>query len=153
MKRLHIHLSVNDLAENIRFYSGIFASPPSVIKEDYAKWMLDDPRVNFAISTRAEGSGVNHLGIQAESAEELTEIQQRVMQAGLISKPEPAANCCYAHSDKHWLQDPQGVVWEAFHTLDDIPVYGSSRVSFEDQNITTNSPRCSESCSSESNQS
>lgn len=144
MKRLHIHLSVDDLEENIRFYSGIFASAPTVRKDDYAKWMLEDPRVNFAISTRAQGHGINHLGIQAESAEELTEIHQRVQQAGLISRAEPAANCCYAHSDKHWLQDPQGVVWEAFHTLAEVPVYGGSRFSPENQHAAgnTNTPCC-----------
>ncbi len=95
--------------------------------------MLEDPRVNFAISTRAQGRGINHFGIQAESAEELAEIHQRVLQVGLISRAEPAANCCYAHSDKHWLQDPQGVVWEAFHTLAEVPVFGGSRFSPKNQ--------------------
>lgn len=127
MKRLHVHVSVKDLSESIRFYTGLFASKPSVEKDDYAKWMLDDPRVNFAISTHAQVVGVNHLGIQAENAEELTEIEARAASAGLASQPEAGANCCYARSDKHWLEDPQGVVWEAFHTMGDIPVYGGGR--------------------------
>lgn len=128
MKRLHVHVSVKDLPESIRFYSGLFAVAPTVEKHDYAKWMLDDPRVNFAISTRAEAAGVNHLGIQAENAQELAEIEQRARIAGIASEPEAGANCCYARSDKHWLEDPQGVVWEAFHTMGDIPVYGAGRL-------------------------
>lgn len=127
MKCLHVHVSVKNLPESIRFYSGLFATAPSVEKDDYAKWMLEDPRVNFAISTRADAVGVNHLGIQVESADELAEIEARARTAGLPSEPEAGANCCYARSDKHWLEDPQGVVWEAFHTMGDIPVYGTGR--------------------------
>ena len=127
MKRLHVHVSVKSLPESIRFYSGLFATPPIVEKHDYAKWMLEDPRVNFAISTRPGVVGINHLGIQADSAEELSEIEARARTADLASEPEPGANCCYARSDKHWLEDPQGVIWEAFHTMGDIPVYGGSR--------------------------
>lgn len=127
MKRLHVHVSVKNLSDSIRFYSGLFATAPTVQKDDYAKWMLDDPRVNFAISTRTDVTGVNHLGIQAENAEELAEIQARAATADLGGDAEPAANCCYARSDKHWLEDPQGVVWEAFHTMGDIPVYGEGR--------------------------
>ncbi len=127
MKRLHVHVSVKDLSESIRFYSGLFAVGPTIEKHDYAKWMLDDPRVNFAISTRADAVGVNHLGIQAENAEELAEIEQRARVANIASQPEPNANCCYARSDKHWLEDPQGVVWEAFHSMGEIPVYGAGR--------------------------
>lgn len=133
MKRLHVHVSVNDLAESIRFYSGLFATAPTVEKSDYAKWLLDDPRVNFAISTRAQATGVNHLGIQAEDAEELAEIEQRACVAGIASQPEAGANCCYARSDKHWLEDPQGIVWEAFHTMGDIPVYGANRMAGTDK--------------------
>lgn len=127
MKRFHVHVSVHDLAESIRFYSSLFASSPGVEKADYAKWVLDDPRVNFAISTRGAALGVNHLGIQAESAEELAEIEQRARSADLNGEPERSASCCYARSDKHWLEDPQGLVWEAFHTTGDIPVYGADR--------------------------
>lgn len=131
MKRLHVHVSVKDLDQSIQFYSGLFATAPSVHKDDYAKWLLDDPRVNFAISTRTDAVGVNHLGIQAETAEELAEIERRAAVAGLNAEPETGANCCYARSDKHWLEDPQGVVWEAFHTLGDIPIYGGERAASE----------------------
>jgi lactoylglutathione lyase len=127
MKRLHVHVSVRDLSESIRFYSGLFASGPTVEKHDYAKWMLDDPRVNFAISTRSEVVGVNHLGIQTENAGELAEIEERARAADIGNHPEPGANCCYARSDKHWLMDPQGVVWEAFHSTKEIPDYGAGR--------------------------
>jgi lactoylglutathione lyase len=127
MKRLHVHVSVKDLSESIGFYSGLFATGPTVEKHDYAKWMLEDPRVNFAISTRAHAVGVNHLGIQTENAEELAEIAQRASAADIASQPEPGANCCYARSNKHWLEDPQGVVWEAFHSMGEIPVYGAAR--------------------------
>jgi catechol 2,3-dioxygenase-like lactoylglutathione lyase family enzyme len=127
MKRLHVHLSVKDLDESVRFYRGLFAAEPTILKPDYAKWMLEDPRVNFAISTRSEETGLNHLGIQVESDAELAEIEQRAVEAGLVTVPEQGAACCYAQSDKQWLADPQGVVWEAFHTVGEIPTYGGQR--------------------------
>lgn len=124
MKRFHVHLSVPDLASSIRFYSGMFGAAPGVVKGDYAKWMLDEPRVNFAISQRGANPGLNHLGLQADSAEELAEIRGRfdAAQAGAVVD-EAGAHCCYAVSDKHWVVDPQGIAWEAFHTLDSIPVF------------------------------
>ena len=124
MKRLHIHLAVQDLAESIRFYSTLFAAAPSVAKTDYAKWMLDDPRVNFAISTRGAAVGLNHLGMQVESAEELDEIHGRLRNLGGDVTAETGAACCYARSDKYWTTDPQGIAWESFHTLGHIPVFG-----------------------------
>jgi catechol 2,3-dioxygenase-like lactoylglutathione lyase family enzyme len=126
MKRLHIHVAVADLAESIRFYSAMFAAEPSVIKPDYAKWMLDDPRVNFAISRRGAAIGLNHLGVQVESAEELAEMHARLenLQTDLIE--ETGTACCYAKSDKYWANDPQGIPWETFHTLDSIPVFGAA---------------------------
>ncbi len=127
MKRLHVHVSVSDLSESVRFYRGLFAAEPTVLKNDYAKWMLEDPRVNFAISTRSNQTGLRHLGIQAESVTELDEIEQRATNAGLVPLPEKGANCCYAQSDKQWLTDPQGIVWEAFHTVGDIPTYSGQR--------------------------
>jgi len=127
MKRLHVHVSVKDLSESVRFYRGLFAAEPTVLKHDYAKWMLEDPRVNFAISTRSSETGLRHRGIQAEGLAELDEIEQRAMDAGLMASPEKGANCCYAHSDKQWLTDPQGIVWEAFHTVGEIPTYGGHR--------------------------
>ena len=126
MKRLHIHIAVDHLADSIRFYSMLFAAEPNVTKSDYAKWMLDDPRVNFAISTRGAAVGLNHLGIQVESAEELTEIQARLQNLGGNITEEVGTACCYARSDKYWTTDPQGIAWESFHTLGDIPVFGDA---------------------------
>ena len=124
MKRLHVHVSVNNLAESIRFYSTLFAAEPTVNKPDYAKWMLDDPRVNFAISRRGAAIGLNHLGVQVESAEEPAEMHARLAGLHAQTTPEMGAACCYAKSDKYWTDDPQGIAWETFHTLDSIPVFG-----------------------------
>lgn len=126
MKRLHVHVSVPDLADSIRFYTGMFAAPPTVVKPDYAKWALDDPRVNFAISQRGAPVGVNHLGIQVESAEELGEMHGRLQQLQGEVETEQGAACCYARSDKYWVNDPAGLAWETFHTLDTIPVFGAA---------------------------
>lgn len=126
MKRLHVHVSVPDLADSIRFYSGMFAAQPTVVKPDYAKWALDDPRVNFAISQRGAPVGVNHLGIQVESAEELGEMHGRLQQLQGEVETEQGAACCYARSDKYWVNDPAGMAWETFHTLDTIPVFGAA---------------------------
>src|SRR5580658_4545534 len=130
MKRFHVHVSVDDLAQSIRFYSTLFAAEPSVVKDDYAKWMLDDPRVNFAISTGGEGSaphvGVSHLGIQVEDAAELGEIYERLGRAERPVIEEPGTVCCYARSDKQWVADPAGVAWETFLTHEQVTVYGTS---------------------------
>jgi hypothetical protein len=124
MKRLHVHVSVDNLADSIRFYSSLFAHQPTVEKTDYAKWMLDDPCVNFAISKRGHQLGLNHLGMQVESDAELSQMQERIEALQPGAKKEEGAACCYAKSDKYWLTDPQGVVWETFHSLDTIPVFG-----------------------------
>jgi catechol 2,3-dioxygenase-like lactoylglutathione lyase family enzyme len=126
MKRLHIHLAVENLADSIRFYSTLFAVPPTVTKSDYAKWMLDDPRVNFAISNRGSAVGVNHLGVQVEDPNELAEMHMRLQDLQCAITPEPGAACCYASSDKYWATDPQGIAWETFHTLGSIPVFGEA---------------------------
>jgi len=125
MKRFHVHVSVNDLAASIRFYSTIFSAAPTVEKDDYAKWMLEDPRINFAISKRGDKAGVNHLGLQVDAAEELAALRRQVASAEIAAEDEPAAECCYALSDKYWIEDPQGVAWETFHTLGDIPMFGN----------------------------
>ena len=125
MKRFHVHVSVDDLAKNIRFYSSIFGVAPAVEKSDYAKWMLDDPRINFAISSRGGKPGVNHLGLQVDTPDELAALRAQVARADIAADDEPAAECCYALSDKYWIEDPQGVAWETFHTLGDIPVFGN----------------------------
>ena len=125
MKRFHIHLSVADLNQAAGFYSRLFGSEPSVRKDDYAKWLLDDPRLNFAISARGHAPGLNHLGFQVDEAEELTALQQRFEQADIASVAETGAACCYARSDKYWVEDPAGIAWEHFHSLGDIPVFGA----------------------------
>ena len=125
MKRFHVHVAVHDLKQSIRFYSALFGSQPSVEKPDYAKWMLEDPRVNFAISTRGSKAGLDHLGIQAETGAELEEVGSRLAQADVSLQLQKAASCCYAKSDKYWTLDPQGLAWESFHTLDTVPTYGS----------------------------
>jgi len=126
MKRLHVHIAVTDLASSVRFYAALFNAPPTVLKEDYAKWMLDDPRVNFAISARGRTPGLDHLGIQAESDAELQEMHARLEQAALPIAAQLDTACCYAQSDKYWTQDPQGIAWESFHTLADIPLFGAA---------------------------
>lgn len=124
MKRFHVHVAVDDLDRSIGFYSALFAAEPSVIKSDYAKWMLDDPRVNFAISTRGRQPGLDHLGIQAESGEELKEIYARLHQAGGTVIEQGQTSCCYAKSEKSWIDDPAGISWETFHTAGKSIEYG-----------------------------
>ncbi len=125
MKRFHVHVAVHDLEQSIRFYSALFGAEPSVKKDDYAKWMLEDPRINFAISNRSDKAGVNHLGLQAENGAELEDIGSRLAQADVATTAQKGASCCYAKSDKYWTVDPQGIAWESFHTLDSVPTYGS----------------------------
>ncbi len=124
MNRFHVHLGVPDLSASIRFYSDLFGMAPTVEKPDYAKWMLDDPRVNFAISQRNARTGLNHLGLQADSAEELAGIRTQFAAADERSvSDEKDVSCCYARSDKHWVRNPQGIAWEAFHSLGKVELY------------------------------
>ncbi|KIX65935.1 ArsI/CadI family heavy metal resistance metalloenzyme [Burkholderia pseudomallei] len=127
MKRFHVHVHVDDLAASVAFYSKLFAAEPARVEADYAKWMLDDPRVNFAISTRGTRAGVDHLGFQVDDAAELAELTKRAEAADIALLDRGETTCCYARSDKHWVLDPQGIAWEHFHTLDGAPVYGESR--------------------------
>ena len=125
MKRMHLHVGVTDLDTSIAFYTGLFGAEPTVAKSDYAKWMLDDPRVNFAISSKDHTEkGIEHIGIQAETLDELGEIYGRLKAAGRPVLEEGATTCCYAQSDKNWITDPDGVVWEAFLTNGEATVYG-----------------------------
>jgi catechol 2,3-dioxygenase-like lactoylglutathione lyase family enzyme len=127
MKRLHVHVGVSDLDRSIHFYSTLFAAQPTVVKDDYAKWMLDDPRVNFAISTGNDGNaGIRHLGVQVESTGELSEVYGRLKAAERPVLEEGQTTCCYAKSEKSWIADPDGVVWEAFFTNGEATVYGDS---------------------------
>jgi len=127
MKRFHVHVGVTDLDRSIAFYAGLFGASPTVVKDDYAKWMLEDPRVNFAISCR-EGAekGIEHVGVQVETAEELAEVHGRLQQVESPVLEEADTTCCYAQSDKSWVADPDGVVWEAFLTNGDSTSYGAS---------------------------
>jgi len=126
MKRLHVHVAVEDIARSVRFYSTLFASEPTVRKPDYAKWMLEDPRVNFAISARGSHAGLDHLGIQVESADELGEIYGRLKNAEAPVLEEGETTCCYAKSEKSWIVDPSGLSWETFLTHGESTVYGDS---------------------------
>jgi len=123
MKTFHMHIAVENLKSSVKFYSALFDTEPTVLKEDYAKWLLDDPRVNFAISQRGASPGLDHIGIQVESDVELQQIQQRLAKAELPLEEQKHIACCYVRSDKFWTVDPQGIAWEAFNTLEDIPVY------------------------------
>ena len=128
MKRLHVHVSVNDIPASIRFYRELFDAEPSIIKDDYAKWMLEDPRVNFAISRRARPTGVDHLGIQVEDHAELGEVYARLKKAEGPVTEEGETTCCYAQSEKSWIRDPQGIEWETFLTTGESTVYGTDVV-------------------------
>lgn len=123
MKRFHVHVTVADIAASTRFYSALFGATPSVEKADYAKWMLEDPRVNFAISTRAREPGINHLGFQTDSEAELDAMRINHAAAELALDHEGATTCCYAKSTKHWLADPQGIAWEMYHTMGEAETY------------------------------
>jgi hypothetical protein len=130
MKRLHVHVAVENLKASVRFYSELFAVQPTVLKSDYAKWMLDDPRANFAISQRRAETGVQHLGIQVEERSELEEVYSRLKRANRAVLEEGATTCCYAKSEKSWIDDPQGLKWETFLTTGVSTVYGNDSAGF-----------------------
>ncbi len=140
MKRLHVHVSVEDISHSVGFYSALFAAQPTVVKPDYAKWMLEDPRVNFAISTRGREPGLDHLGIQVENTDELHEVYARLREAGGDIIEQGETTCCYAKSEKSWIDDPAGIAWETFHTTGESTVYGDgsgenqARTAHEKQN-------------------
>ncbi|MGE5090439.1 MAG: ArsI/CadI family heavy metal resistance metalloenzyme, partial [Candidatus Levyibacteriota bacterium] len=127
MKRFHVHVAVQDLAKSVQFYSKVFGAEPTVLKSDYAKWMVEDPRLNFAISSRGAQPGVNHLGLQVDTTEELAGMRDQLAAADAGIVDEPGAKCCYAESDKYWITDPQGIAWETYHSLGSIPVFAASR--------------------------
>lgn len=126
MKRLHLHIAVDDLDRSIGFYSTLFGAQPSVVKDDYAKWMLEDPKVNLAISRRGWAAGIDHVGIQTDTAGELSDLAVRLKSAGETTFDQEATTCCYAKSDKSWVVDPSGVRWETFHTIGEATTYGES---------------------------
>lgn len=147
MKRLHVHVSVRDLDASVHFYSQLFAAQPTVRKPDYAKWMLEDPRVNFAISERGGRPGVQHLGIQVEDRGELAGVYERLRRAQRPVVEEGATTCCYAHSEKSWIDDPQGVQWETFLTTGESVVYGTDEVRPKDAQ-TAGAACCDQGCCS-----
>ncbi|WP_417518714.1 ArsI/CadI family heavy metal resistance metalloenzyme [Minwuia sp.] len=138
-RRLHVHIAVDDLAKSTAFYSTLFAQEPTVTKDDYTKWMLDDPAVNFAISNRSGKTGVDHLGFQVDTDAEVETIEARLQAAEEVVAPQRNAGCCYAYGNKTWSQDPVGVPWEIFHTMKDIPVFGSDHQPLDDVNVDTKS--------------
>lgn len=132
MKRFHVHVAVDDVDANVRFYSTVFGAPPTVRKTDYAKWMLEDPRVNFAISARGARSGLDHLGLQVDTDDELRALRKQVADADVAALDQPDATCCYARSDKYWITDPQGIAWETYRTLGEAEIYGADRKTAEE---------------------
>jgi catechol 2,3-dioxygenase-like lactoylglutathione lyase family enzyme len=141
MKRLHVNISVTDLDASIGFYNSLFDTVPAVVKEDYAKWMLDDPRVNFAITTRGSNKGIDHLGIQVENEAELSEVYSRLQSAGAPVIEEGETTCCYANSEKSWIFDPEGIAWETFLTHGESPVYGTDVIKSTDADGACCTPR------------
>ncbi|WP_372958548.1 ArsI/CadI family heavy metal resistance metalloenzyme [Marinobacter sp.] len=140
MKRFHVHLSVQDLDTNIRFYSTLFGQAPSRQEDDYAKWMLDDPRINFAISTRGASSGLDHFGFQMDDGEELAQLRKRACDGDAAILDEGTTQCCYANSEKHWLMDPQGLPWEHFVTMGEIRHFGKPPALTETVDTPTQTP-------------
>ncbi len=134
MKRLHVHLSMENLEQNINFYSTLFGCQPTVQHDDYAKWMLDDPLVNFAISNRIEKLGLDHLGIQADNKSELQGIKQQLDATQTPIEAQEGAACCYSRSDKYWVTDPQGIAWESFHSLNEIPTFNDQKAKSDGKN-------------------
>ncbi|KTD44423.1 ArsI/CadI family heavy metal resistance metalloenzyme [Legionella parisiensis] len=127
MKRFHIHIGVNNLADSISFYNALFGTEPAKVKSDYAKWMLEDPRINFAISTRAGKHGVEHLGIQVDDADELETLRKQFSEANISTHSDGETTCCYAKSEKSWINDPSGIAWEAYHTMEDAQFFSGKK--------------------------
>lgn len=131
MKQFHIHVSVDDLQKSVGFYSALFGTTPTKLKPDYAKWMLDDPRVNFAISTRSAKVGIDHLGIQTENEHELKQLRDRMSAANISTHNDGETTCCYAKSEKSWVEDPSGIAWEAYHTMEDAQMFSGNESATE----------------------
>lgn len=142
MKRMHLHIAVEDLDQSINFYNSLFGATPTVTKADYAKWLLDDPAVNFAISTRGETKGIDHIGIQADNEVELAEIKSRLESAEMDMVSQEGTSCCYAKSDKHWVQDPSGIAWETYNTLESIPTFNDKNTAEDAQAESVSDSAC-----------
>lgn len=126
MKRMHIHVGVQNIEESVRFYSALFGTQPAKLKPDYAKWMLEDPRLNFAISTRTKEPGLDHLGLQVDDAGELTALREQMSAANISTHSDGETTCCYARSEKSWVEDPDGIAWEAYHSMEDVQIFSAS---------------------------
>lgn len=146
MRRMHINVGVEDIEQSIKFYNVLFGAEPTKTKPDYAKWMLEDPRINFAISSRASTRGVDHLGLQVEEDDELEELRERLIAADMAIFDEGETVCCYAHSEKSWVKDPSGVAWEAFRTMDDVQLFSEAEKVTEDACCTADSRPKSNCC-------
>ena len=142
MKRFHVHLHVSDLAASMAFYNKLFAAEPARVEADYAKWMLIDPPVNFAISTRGSQPGLDHLGFQVDNADDLAALKAQAQSADMALLDEGETTCCYARSDKYWVTDPQGVAWEQFHTLGNIPTFNAGHPSGDTDSALASAPSC-----------
>ena len=142
MKRFHVHVAVKDLDASIRFYSALFGSDPTVTKSDYAKWMIDDPRINFAISQRGAHTGVNHLGLQVDSDDELELLRAQAERASPLTASETNVSCCYARGNKYWYTDPQGIAWETYHTLEQVEFFGAENNEPEESEASAGSGCC-----------
>ena len=141
MKRLHVHVGVASLSDSVKFYSALFGAEPVKLRPDYAKWMLDDPRVNFAISTRAGTVGVDHMGIQVEHPEELGALRNQMSRANISTHSDGETTCCYARSEKSWLEDPSGIAWEAYHTMEDAQIYSGADAAVPEACCTPETPQ------------
>ena len=141
MKRLHVHIAVEDLQQSVGFYKALFGAEPTKLKDDYAKWMLDDPAVNFAISTRSESLGVDHLGIQVDDDAELAGLRDRLNKADMQMFDEGETVCCYSRSDKSWVKDPTNIAWEAYQNMEDAQVFNSAPASKEDSESSCCAPK------------
>lgn len=126
MKRMHIHLGVENIEESVRFYSALFGAEPTKLKPDYAKWMLEDPRLNFAISTRTSNIGLDHMGLQVDDAEELSALRDQMSAANISTHSDGETTCCYARSEKSWVEDPSGIAWEAYHSMEEVQIFSGS---------------------------
>lgn len=141
MKRMHIHLGVNDIEESVRFYSALFGTEPTKLKADYAKWMLEDPRLNFAVSTRARNIGLDHMGLQVDDPAELNTLRQQMSAANIATHRDGETTCCYARSEKSWVEDPNGVAWEAYHTMQDAQIFSADDTTGEPACCTPETPQ------------
>jgi hypothetical protein len=132
MKRMHIHVGVKSIDESVRFYSALFGTEPAKLKPDYAKWMLEDPRINFAISTRTKETGLDHLGLQVDDTSELTGLRDQMSAANISTHSDGETTCCYARSEKSWVEDPNGIAWEAYHSMEDVQIFSADDAVVED---------------------